>query len=59
MTNIFGKFDCWIYWKNDKSCRMPLDIPAINYYRRIGVDVHVVGEYNNFNLFHVYGEEKE
>jgi len=45
MNSQFGKFDCWVFWKNGFSARIPLDIPAITFYRRHGVSVDVVGEY--------------
>ena len=45
MDSQFGRFDCWIFWKSDKHCRIPLDLPAIYWYREHGVAVDIVGEY--------------
>ena len=46
MFRQIGKFDCWIFWEF-KSARIPLDIPAIEYYRAHGVEINVVGQYYN------------
>jgi hypothetical protein len=51
MTNVFGAFDCWIFWDNGKSARYPLDITAIEWYRKHGVTVNVVGYYDNYKLY--------